>query len=64
MAPIMKEVLYYKLVQWCKLPLLTLPRVPQGAVGMAIGAELKEQVDIGLKNFITGRISKKWAHAQ
>eukprot|EP00957_Ditylum_brightwellii_P090614 6901242-Ditylum_brightwellii.AAC.1 len=60
----MKQILYYKLAQQCKLPLLTPPRVPQDAVGMAISAALKEQANIGWNNSVKGRISKKWAQAQ
>eukprot|EP00957_Ditylum_brightwellii_P021561 1625428-Ditylum_brightwellii.AAC.1 len=63
-APIIKQMLYFKVAQWCKLPGLTPPIVPQDAAGLALGKAIEEQADLGWHNFIKGRISKHWAETQ
>ena len=33
-APIIRQVLYYKVAQWCQLPQVTPPRIPPDSTGM------------------------------
>eukprot|EP00957_Ditylum_brightwellii_P209834 15363465-Ditylum_brightwellii.AAC.1 len=60
----MKQVLHYKVAQWCKLPGLTPLIVLQDAIGLALGKAIEEQADLGWHNFIKGCILKHWAEAQ
>eukprot|EP00957_Ditylum_brightwellii_P194774 14835971-Ditylum_brightwellii.AAC.1 len=63
-CPIIKQVLIYKVPQWCKLPLNGAPLVPGDATGIALHQAIDKQHKIGWDNFIKGRVSKKWSVAQ
>eukprot|EP00957_Ditylum_brightwellii_P127366 9711730-Ditylum_brightwellii.AAC.1 len=44
--PFICDVLYYNVVQWCKLQGRDLPQHPADATGMILNSAVKEQQDI------------------
>eukprot|EP00957_Ditylum_brightwellii_P005908 448126-Ditylum_brightwellii.AAC.1 len=63
-APILCEVLYYKVAQWCKLPSIPVPLIPNNEVGDMVRDAMETQNGIGWDNFIKSRICIKWKFAQ
>eukprot|EP00957_Ditylum_brightwellii_P075722 5754805-Ditylum_brightwellii.AAC.1 len=51
-APILQEVLYYKVAQWCKLPSIPVPLIPDDKVGDMIRDAMEAQNEIDSENFI------------
>eukprot|EP00957_Ditylum_brightwellii_P094793 7218641-Ditylum_brightwellii.AAC.1 len=45
-ASVIKQVLYYKLTQWCKLPALMPPLIPRDAAGDSVREALEEQSEL------------------
>eukprot|EP00957_Ditylum_brightwellii_P049742 3772343-Ditylum_brightwellii.AAC.1 len=64
MAPIICQVLCYKVAQWCKQLCGTPPRIPTDATGVLLSAAVKTQGYLGWHNFINGRMAKEWCQAQ
>ena len=63
-APILKAVLCYKIAQWCHMAPAPVPIIPDDEVGEIIRDAIEDQHIIGWDNFLKGRISIKWKHAQ
>eukprot|EP00957_Ditylum_brightwellii_P204893 15341256-Ditylum_brightwellii.AAC.1 len=63
-APLICQIIYYRVAQWCKLPCGMPPRVPTGATGALVSRADSTQDDLGWNNFIKGRIVKEWCQAQ
>eukprot|EP00957_Ditylum_brightwellii_P041014 3105505-Ditylum_brightwellii.AAC.1 len=53
-TPILQEVLYYKVAQWCKLPSTPVPLIPDDEVGYMIRDAVEAQNKIGWDNCIKG----------
>eukprot|EP00957_Ditylum_brightwellii_P067328 5110087-Ditylum_brightwellii.AAC.1 len=58
-APIIRQVLCYKVAQWCNLPCGTPPRLPMDATAVSLSAAVETQGDLGWHNFIKGRMAKE-----
>eukprot|EP00957_Ditylum_brightwellii_P092285 7026632-Ditylum_brightwellii.AAC.1 len=63
-APIIRQVLCYKVAQWYKLTSGPPPRLPTDAAAEILSAAVELQQELGLHNFIKGRMAKKWCLAQ
>ena len=63
-APIIRQVLYYKVAQWCCLPTPTPPRIPSDSIGDTLRDAIDTQRDLGWQNFMKGRVAKHWTQAQ
>jgi hypothetical protein len=63
-APILRETLCYKIAQWCNMPTLQAPRIPDDDVGEVIGDAVEDQQIIGWDNFMKGRMCIRWKMAQ
>eukprot|EP00957_Ditylum_brightwellii_P009194 695497-Ditylum_brightwellii.AAC.1 len=63
-APIIRQVLYYKVARWCKMPSLLLPRFPTDITGTKLCNTVETQHDLGWNDFMKGRIAKQWCAAQ
>eukprot|EP00957_Ditylum_brightwellii_P090878 6920091-Ditylum_brightwellii.AAC.1 len=63
-APISRQVLYYKIGQWCKLICGDIPQIPEDTTGGIICSAVELQVQIGWENFIKGHVAKQWCNAQ
>eukprot|EP00957_Ditylum_brightwellii_P141056 10746226-Ditylum_brightwellii.AAC.1 len=63
-APIIHQIIYHQVAQWCKLPCGLPPSVPMDATGALVLRADSAQADIGRNNFIKGRIVKDWCLAQ
>eukprot|EP00957_Ditylum_brightwellii_P208376 15357090-Ditylum_brightwellii.AAC.1 len=61
---IIKQNLYYKVCQWCKLNCDTIPEIPSDATGDLLCTMVEYQAEIGWDNFVKGRVSKHWSFAQ
>eukprot|EP00957_Ditylum_brightwellii_P104059 7927745-Ditylum_brightwellii.AAC.1 len=58
-APIIRQVLCYKVAQWCKLTSGTPPRLPTDATAEILSATVKIQQELGWHNFIKGCMTKE-----
>eukprot|EP00957_Ditylum_brightwellii_P173128 13180186-Ditylum_brightwellii.AAC.1 len=58
-APILREVLYYKVAQWCKLSSIPVPLIPDDEVGDMIRDAVEDQNKIGWDNLIKVQICIK-----
>eukprot|EP00957_Ditylum_brightwellii_P138706 10573028-Ditylum_brightwellii.AAC.1 len=63
-ASILHEVLYYKVAQWCKIPSIPVPRIPDDKVGDMIRDTVEDQNKINWDKFIKGRICIEWKFSQ
>eukprot|EP00957_Ditylum_brightwellii_P049369 3745230-Ditylum_brightwellii.AAC.1 len=63
-APIIRQVLCYKVAQWCKLTCGTPPCLPTDATAEILSAAVEIQRDLGWHNFIKGHMAKEWCLAQ
>eukprot|EP00957_Ditylum_brightwellii_P155071 11804033-Ditylum_brightwellii.AAC.1 len=63
-APIIQQVLYYKVSQWCKMLSLQPPRILTDIAGTKLCNAVETQHDLGWNNFMKGRIAKQWCMAQ
>eukprot|EP00957_Ditylum_brightwellii_P031384 2379421-Ditylum_brightwellii.AAC.1 len=63
-SPIIRQVLYYKVVQWCCLSTLTPPRIPSDSTGNILQDAIDTQHDTGWQNFMKGWVVKQWCQAQ
>eukprot|EP00957_Ditylum_brightwellii_P181549 13828718-Ditylum_brightwellii.AAC.1 len=63
-VPIIRQVLHYKVGQWCKLLCNNFPQIPSNATGDVLCTAVEFQADIDWDNFIKGRVSKHWYHTQ
>eukprot|EP00957_Ditylum_brightwellii_P134612 10262305-Ditylum_brightwellii.AAC.1 len=63
-APIIRQVLYYKVAQWCCLPTPTLPSIPSDSTGDTLRDAIDTQRDLSWQNFMKGRVAKHWTQAQ
>eukprot|EP00957_Ditylum_brightwellii_P177341 13508565-Ditylum_brightwellii.AAC.1 len=63
-APIIKQVMHYKIMQWCHMPTISAPRIANNEIGEAICGAIEDQHCIGWDNFMKGRISIKWKISQ
>eukprot|EP00957_Ditylum_brightwellii_P182156 13878302-Ditylum_brightwellii.AAC.1 len=63
-TPILREVLYYKVAQWCKFQSIPVLIIPDDEVGNMIRDAMETQNKIGWDNFIKGLICIKWKLAQ
>eukprot|EP00957_Ditylum_brightwellii_P128939 9836751-Ditylum_brightwellii.AAC.1 len=64
MAPIIQQVLYYEMDQWCKLICGDIPQIPADNTGKILCSAIELQVQIGWGNFIEGHVAKQWSCAQ
>eukprot|EP00957_Ditylum_brightwellii_P080369 6112739-Ditylum_brightwellii.AAC.1 len=51
-APVIKQVIIYKVLQWCKLPLNDVPQVPTDEMGQVLWQALEEKSELGWHHFI------------
>eukprot|EP00957_Ditylum_brightwellii_P088547 6744175-Ditylum_brightwellii.AAC.1 len=58
-APIIRQVLYYKVAQWCCLPAITPLRIPSDSTGDILQDAIDTQYDLGWNNFIRGWVAKQ-----
>eukprot|EP00957_Ditylum_brightwellii_P027408 2072258-Ditylum_brightwellii.AAC.1 len=63
-APIIWQVLYYKVAQWCRLPTITPLRILSDSTGNILRDAVDTQHDLGWQNFMKGRVAKQWSQAQ
>eukprot|EP00957_Ditylum_brightwellii_P153111 11654478-Ditylum_brightwellii.AAC.1 len=63
-APITKQVLCYKIAQWCTMPPLTTLIIADDDIGDVVQSAVEDQHRIGWNNFMKGCISIKWKVAQ
>eukprot|EP00957_Ditylum_brightwellii_P175990 13401176-Ditylum_brightwellii.AAC.1 len=63
-APIIRQVLYYKLAQWCRLPTPTPPCIPSDSTGDILQDAIDTQLDLGWQNFMKEWVAKQWSQAQ
>eukprot|EP00957_Ditylum_brightwellii_P094846 7223164-Ditylum_brightwellii.AAC.1 len=63
-APIIQQVLCYKVAQWCKLTSGKPPCLPTDATAEILLAAVEIQQELGWHNFITGCMAKEWCLAQ
>eukprot|EP00957_Ditylum_brightwellii_P103776 7905806-Ditylum_brightwellii.AAC.1 len=63
-APIIQQVLYYKVAQWYKMPCILPPRIPSNPTGLKLCNAVETQHELGWNNFMKGRIAKQWCEAQ
>eukprot|EP00957_Ditylum_brightwellii_P200787 15305929-Ditylum_brightwellii.AAC.1 len=54
-APIMRNVICYKIAQWCKMPPPMVPRIPDDDVGDVIRDAVEDQQIIGWDNLMKGQ---------
>eukprot|EP00957_Ditylum_brightwellii_P062122 4714541-Ditylum_brightwellii.AAC.1 len=58
-APIIQQVLYYKVAQWCKMPSLLPPRIPTDSTGSKLCSAMETQHDLGGNNVMKDRIANQ-----
>eukprot|EP00957_Ditylum_brightwellii_P091461 6964459-Ditylum_brightwellii.AAC.1 len=58
-APIIQQILYYKVAQWRKMPCILPPRIPSDPTGSKLCNAVETQHELGWKNFMKGRIAKQ-----
>eukprot|EP00957_Ditylum_brightwellii_P176782 13466444-Ditylum_brightwellii.AAC.1 len=65
-APILCQVLFYKVSQWCKLPCGTPPHLPTDSTGNIVRDTVERQGQLSWDNFMKGRIAFEqcWSQAQ
>eukprot|EP00957_Ditylum_brightwellii_P140079 10673679-Ditylum_brightwellii.AAC.1 len=63
-APIIKQVLCYKIAQWCAMPALPIPIIADDSMGEVVRSTVEDQHLIGWNNFMKGYINIKWKVAQ
>eukprot|EP00957_Ditylum_brightwellii_P139705 10647249-Ditylum_brightwellii.AAC.1 len=63
-APILCQVLIYKVSQWCTLTCGTPPYLPTDFTGSIVRNAVETQGHLSWDNFIEGRIAFKWCWAQ
>eukprot|EP00957_Ditylum_brightwellii_P130806 9978302-Ditylum_brightwellii.AAC.1 len=63
-VPIIRQVLHYKVGQWCELICGDIPQIPTDTTGKTIWLTVEIQADIGWDNFIKGHAAKHWSWAQ
>eukprot|EP00957_Ditylum_brightwellii_P050645 3839380-Ditylum_brightwellii.AAC.1 len=63
-ALIIRQVIYYKVAQWCNLPCGIPPRIPRDATSVILSDVVKTQGYLSWENFMKGRIAKEWYQAQ
>eukprot|EP00957_Ditylum_brightwellii_P071570 5441668-Ditylum_brightwellii.AAC.1 len=63
-APILCQVLVYKVSQWCKLPCGTPPCLPMDSTGNIVRDAVEHQGHLSWDNFMKGRIAFEWCWAQ
>eukprot|EP00957_Ditylum_brightwellii_P094006 7158053-Ditylum_brightwellii.AAC.1 len=63
-APIIHQVLYYKVAQWCQMPKITQSRIPPDSTGNYLRNAVDMQLDMGWSNFMKGQVSHHWCQAQ
>eukprot|EP00957_Ditylum_brightwellii_P115190 8784966-Ditylum_brightwellii.AAC.1 len=63
-APLIRQILYYQVAQWCKLPCGMQPCVPTDTTGALVSRADSTQGNLGWNNFMKGRIAKGWCQAQ
>eukprot|EP00957_Ditylum_brightwellii_P122543 9344861-Ditylum_brightwellii.AAC.1 len=54
MAPIIRQVLYYKVAQWCRMPKIMPPRIPSDSTGDILCNAVDTQCNLGWNNFMKG----------
>eukprot|EP00957_Ditylum_brightwellii_P210249 15364735-Ditylum_brightwellii.AAC.1 len=59
-APIMKQVLCYKIGQWCEMPMSPAPRIAEDEIGEVMRRAIEDQHVIGWDNMVKGKISINW----
>eukprot|EP00957_Ditylum_brightwellii_P075682 5751734-Ditylum_brightwellii.AAC.1 len=63
-APIICDVLTYKLSQWMHLVMGNTPSVHCNNLGHNLSLALEEQANISWENFVKGRVSEWWGKSQ
>eukprot|EP00957_Ditylum_brightwellii_P004339 329330-Ditylum_brightwellii.AAC.1 len=53
-SPIIKQVMYYKIMQWCNMPPYSALRIATDTIGEAIHRAIEDQHCIGWDNFMKG----------
>eukprot|EP00957_Ditylum_brightwellii_P044645 3384753-Ditylum_brightwellii.AAC.1 len=56
-APIICQVLYYKVAKWCQMPESMPPQIPTDSTGNNLRDTVDIQMDLEWSNFMKGRIS-------
>eukprot|EP00957_Ditylum_brightwellii_P000292 23124-Ditylum_brightwellii.AAC.1 len=56
-APILCQILVYKVLQWCKLPCGTPPHLPVDLIGNIVRDAVERQGQLSWDNFMKGRIA-------